>query len=180
MTMPEVPDTILRAMALREKALADAARWDSFITMWQELEGVVESGTPPNARSNPATSPLHSKPPPTRRAARANESDELSAEIVSESGPKTTRALLAALAARGHVVVGKDPYGTLHTRLSRGTRLEFDKVAGWKLRNTAGASERPDNQIAGGVISEAPSEIRPPAPPQEGEPAMPARDSSQD
>lgn len=135
------PDPILaNAIARRDAALAEVRRWEDFIKTYRLLQG------PPPYRSSDATGAhyatgLAALIRPAAGAISATEA--LAREIIAEKRRAvSTREMLEELAARGHIIGGKDPASTLSARLSRAPSLENERPFGWRIRHT-------DTQIGG-------------------------------
>jgi hypothetical protein len=76
-----------------------------------------------------------------------------------------TRDMIGPLNARGVEIGGMDPAATLHVRLSRSSKLKFDRTLGWRLaepRHEIGAAGPPDvEQPADSDIKTTSSHVEP-------------------
>ena len=156
----EEPPPIRLALARRDAALAEVRRWENFVQMWRELQGEPVDNANGGVGAAPSdlfkvreSSQRNLQPAARRSSVRGDETNDIAAAIVAERGSMGTRQLLPLMAERGHEITGKDPYNVLHTRLSRGKRLVFDKIVGWKLHE----QPRHTDEAAGPTLTGEPA-----------------------
>ena len=125
------PDHILLdAIAKRDAAQSEAARWSNFIDMYCEIKGLsVPSQTK-------AAGTIKERPQQSRGGALA-ETEKVAVEAIRKAGrPMHTQELLTALLDAGIEVGGKDPASTLSARLSRAPSLENARPHGWRIKSS--------------------------------------------
>lgn len=129
------PDPVLaNALARRDAALAEVRRWDEFIRTYRLLSaGQADRAPKPKALPADVSAFLQQR----LAAGLIGETEALAREIILEKRRAVpTREMLDELAARGHVIGGKNPAGTLSARLSRAPSLDNQRPFGWRLRHT--------------------------------------------
>jgi len=134
-------ELIREAVRKRDAALHEAARWSSFIDMYQELAetsaALLTEQTVSGTRVEQSQGGRGSALADTERAAVA--------AIQNAGKALKTPELLAALQEAGIEVGGKDPLSTLSARLSRAESLENIRPHGWRLRRTNHSSPWGEN-----------------------------------
>ncbi len=125
------------AIAKRNAALAEAARWEEFLSMLDEVTGRSE----PTKRSvqyvtDMVKSVTEAAPP---SGGLLSMTEAVVVAILRERGPGatlTTRELLDLVVERGVDVRGTNQLATLSSRLSRSSAVENIRPLGWRLRAT--------------------------------------------
>lgn len=132
-------DPILHdAMTKRDAALAEAARWSDFVSMYMEIKGIADPV--PEKRE---TGTIKERVQPPRGAALA-ETERAAFDAIRASGrPMHTQELLKALQEAGVEVGGKDPASTLSARLSRAPSLENVRPHGWRIKSPPPSAASP-------------------------------------
>jgi hypothetical protein len=134
------PDSVLAdAIARRDAAKAEAEKWDDFIRLYKKLASASDNTGRLQRRNLPETGAAVSESVHERRASsrigeKGAKTEEAAVAVLLEATrPMFTRDMIAPLNSRGVEIGGQDPVATLHVRLSRSTKLKFDRTLGWRL-----------------------------------------------
>lgn len=142
---------LAHAISQRDFHSAQAAKWDQYIALHQELYGDGAAGRP-----EPAPPP----PPPGARAPRAAQVRGTIAEtreaahliLDEEKGYVASQTLIDRLEQLGVEVGGADPRSTLSARLSGDDEIESRRGLGYRLKKYADKDE-----AAGRSLLDAPA-----------------------
>lgn len=146
-------DSVLAdAIARRDAAKAEADKWDEFIRLYKKLASSSDNTGRSQRRNLTGIGAAVSESAHERRAAsrigeKGAKTEEAAVAVLLEAtAPMFTRDMIGPLNARGVEIGGQDPVATLHVRLSRSTKLKFDRTLGWRLaepRQEIGAAGPP-------------------------------------
>jgi hypothetical protein len=133
-------DSILAdAIARRDAAKAEADKWDDFIRLYKKLASSSDN-TGRLQRRNltemgaAVSESAHERRTASRVGEKGAKTEEAALAVLLEATkPMFTRDMIDPLNARGVEIGGQDPAATLHVRLSRSTKLKFDRQLGWRL-----------------------------------------------
>ena len=142
---------VLEAQAKREQALAEVARWTTFIEMYRQLGGGAAQSPRPATASG--------------RGSKLIETEEAAVVAIKAAGrPMKTDELIAAITAAGIEVGGQSPSATLSARLSRAPSLVNDRKRGWCLASDV-EQEAAINELLGvpALVSASTVQAPPPA-----------------
>jgi len=134
-------DLISRAQAKREWHLAQAAKLETFLATYYDLEQELKSRSATETQTDAEKADAPKRQRQATRPVAGIGADTINAAeaIVLEHGPISTRDMLPLILARGIEVGGKDPVATLSARLSgrgdlvvHGGKWHFKNDLPWK------------------------------------------------
>jgi len=165
-------DSVLAdAIARRDAAKAEADKWDEFIRLYKKLASSSDNTGRLQRRNlteigTAVSESVHERRAASRIGEKGAKTEEAAVAVLLEATkPMFTRDMIGPLNARGVEIGGMDPAATLHVRLSRSSKLKFDRTLGWRLaepRQEIGAAGPPDvEQPADSDIKTTSSHVEP-------------------
>lgn len=137
--MNTIDSVLADAIARRDAAKAEADKWDEFIRLYKKLASSSDSNGRSQRRILTGIGAAVSESAYERRVAsrvgeKGAKTEEAAVAVLLEARePMFTRDMIGPLNSRGVEIGGRDPVATLHVRLSRSSKLKFDRQFGWRL-----------------------------------------------